>query len=266
MNVVCLQRIRSVSYAACLLVAMLAATSQVRAQELFLTDSGSLPGRLWRSEGGAPEREIHRRADRANPAFSRAIMRLAQSAVTPEGAIYFASGLDGYIMHLVDGRHEIAVMEHTGQIRDVATTGEEHTVYFSSVATPQNGESLADGQILRRDFWEGSPSVVATVRQADVGNNWWGTFTIHRGTTVLATRHEPSRLFQLTSGGPVQVFPENQYSIRGLASGPDGLFYFTTGSGKVYRTADFTNVTPVLVAGCNLSDVALRGSPENTRP
>ena len=124
--------------------------------------------------------------------------------------MYFVSGLDGYVIHLLDGRNEVLSFEYPGQIRDIDSGNEEHTVYFSVVPTPQNGEPLADGKIYRRDLWAGQPSEAATIRQADIGGNWWGTFAIQDGTTYIATFESPSRIFKLTSDGPEQVFTGNQ--------------------------------------------------------
>ena len=237
-----------------------------RAEDLFLADGSVLPGQIWLSEGGTTERPVHRRAARPDPAFPRAIMKLNQVAVGPDGKIYFASGLDGSVMHLLDGRNEIQSIEFPGQIRDLACTGEEHVVYFSVVPTPQSGEALADGKIYRRDLWEGRPTEVATIRQADVGNNWWGTFTIKDGAIILATLGDSSRLYKLTSSGPRPIFERNVFAIHGLAVGAGGDFWFTSGAGKVYRTGDFENVEAALVTDRRLSDVSLRASADAPRP
>ncbi len=181
------------------------------------------PASFW---SDVVERGWHRAAHRAsprpqaNPAFPRAIMKLGQIAVAPEGKVYFASGLDGSIMHLLDNRHEIQVMEFDGQIRDLACSSEEHTIYFSVVPTPQNGEPLADGKIYRRDLWAGRPTEVATVRQADVGGNWWGTFTIRAGVVYLATLDGPSRLYKLNGNTLERVFEQNVSAVKSLTAAP----------------------------------------------
>jgi hypothetical protein len=251
---------RSVRVALALLVVFVAVfggLTSVTATELFLAEAGALPGKLWRSSESTGAGIIHRRAARPDAAFPHAIMQLNQNAVGAEGVHYYCSGLDGCLMHLLNGRNEIMLFEYPGQIRDLATTDEEHAVYFSVVATPQNGEPLADGQILRRDMWEGQPSVLATVRQADVGHNWWGTFALQDDAIYLATLDSPSKLFRMVPGeAPQQVFTENTHNIRGLTADPQGGFYFTTTSGDAYRTDDFQTVTPVLHGERHWADVA----------
>lgn len=230
----------------------------IGAQELFLTDAGEFPGKLLVSRDGAPERQVHRRADRADPAFPRAIMKLAQTAIDVEGKHYYVSGLDGSVMHLLDGRHEIQVFEFPGQIRDLACTHEPHVIYFSVVPTPQNGEQLADGKIYRRDLWAGAPTEVAVVRQADVGGNWWGMFAVKGDDIYLATHDQRSRLFKLTGGALAPVFADNTFKLSGFCGDLSGGFYVATGTDKISRTTDFRTFEPVLRAGRNLTDVSLR--------
>ncbi len=249
-----------------LLLTAIAPARPASAEDVFLAPSGVFPGQMWLSEGGTAPRIVHRREPQANPAFPRAIMKLGQIAVAPEGKVYFASGLDGSIMHLLDNRHEIQVMEFDGQIRDLACSSEEHTIYFSVVPTPQNGEPLADGKIYRRDLWAGRPTEVATVRQADVGGNWWGTFTIRGGVVYLATLDGPSRLYKLNGNTLERVFEQNVSAVKSLTAGPDGDFWFTTNDQQVYRTRDFVTVTSVLRGELNWNDVSLRQGQENPRP
>jgi len=242
------------------------ACGAAHADDLYLADGNAFPGQLWLSQGGVAERSIHRREAAPNPAFPRAVMKLGQVATGHDGGVFFASGLDGSVMHLLDARHEIQAFEVNGQVRDLACTGEGHTVYFSVVRTPQNGEPLADGKIYRRDLWNGQPTEIATVRQADVGGNWWGGFTIRGGVVYLATFEEQSRLFKLTSSGPQPVFPANTFKIQGLTTAPDGSFLFTTGADKVYRTSDFQDVSVALRGDRNFSDVSLRAAAEAPGP
>ena len=227
------------------------------AGDLWLTDGRAFPGELWRSHSGARVDRIHRREATADRAFPNAAMKLGQVAVGPDQKIYFASGLDGYVLHLLDGRNEVLSFEFPGQIRDLDCGGEEHTVYFSVVPTPQNGAPLADGKIYRRDMWAGQPNEVATIRQADVGGNWWGTFAIQDGTVYIATLETPSRIFKLTTAGPEPVFPANRFKIVGLAAAPDGKFLFTDGTNKVYRTADFDTVETAFQADRPFTDVTV---------
>lgn len=255
-----MQAIRHMLGYFCVAIALLAGGDSGRtanAEDLLLTDGRAFPGQLWLSRSGSVEQSIHRREATANPAFPRAAMKLAQVAVGPDGKLYFASGLDGYVIHLLDGRTEVLSFEFNGQVRDLDCGNEEHTVYFSVVPTPQNGEPLSDGKIYRRDMWAGQPSELATIRQSSVGGNWWGTFTIQNGVTYLATLDNPSRIFKLTSDDPEPVFTTNAFRIQGLTAAADGAFYFTDGSDKVYRTTDFQSVEPVFRGQRQLTDVAI---------
>lgn len=229
----------------------------VSADDFILADGRAFPGQLWSSVGGGAERSIHRREATANPAYPRAAMKIGQVAIGPDGKIYYVSGLDGYVMHLLDRRHEIHIFEFSGQIRDIDCGGEEHTVYFSVVPTPQNSEPLADGKIYRRDLWAGQPNEVATVRQADIGGKWWGTFAVKDGSIYIATLEQPSRLFKVGTGSPQPVFTANQYEIHGLTTTHDGKFVFANNTGKIYRTTDFVTVEPAFVGGQNFTDVAV---------
>lgn len=228
------------------------------AADLLITDNRVFPGHLYQSTEGGPDRLIFRREATANPAFPRAAMKLGHVTEGPDSKIYFASGLDGYVLHLLDDKNEVVSFEFAGQIRDLDAGGEEHTVYFSVVPTPQNGEPVADGKIYRRDLWAGQPSEVATIRQSQVGGNWWGTFAIHDGTIYLATLESPSRLFKLTTSGPEPVFVNNRARLTGLTITPEGDFYFADGGGSVYRTRDFETIDTALRSGRNVTDVAVQ--------
>ena len=235
------------------------------AEDLFLADGSAFPGQLWLSEGGTAERSLVQRAARPDPAFPNAVTKLAQTAVGSDGKIYYASGLDGCVMHLLDGRNEIMSFEFPGQIRDLATTGEEHTVYFSVVATPQDGAPVAAGKIYRRDLWDGRPSEVATVEPYSIAGDWWGTFTIKNGVVYIVTWGDRSRIYRLTSRGEELVF-ESRARIEGLTSGAGDDFFFVTGDRNVYRTADFVTVETVLRTDRVLTDVALQSSADAPRP
>jgi hypothetical protein len=249
------------------LAAFVLAARPAGAEDFFLAEAGTNTGKLWRSEAGAPEQLYHNRAARANPAYPHAIMKLNQTAIGADGAVYYCSGLDGCLMHLLDGRHEIMLFEFAGQIRDLATTGESHTVYFSVVPTPQNDEPLADGKIYRRDLWEGAAEEVAVVRQTDVGGNWWGTFAIADGVVYLATLHSPSRIYKVVPGGaPIRVFETSTFEIRGLTAGPVRDFFFSTADGGVHRTSDFRQTTAVLASQRRWADISTRPPADAPRP
>jgi hypothetical protein len=193
-------------------------------------------------------------------------MKIGAAAVSPDGKIYFASGLDGYVMHLLDGRNEVVSFEFDGQIRDLDCGHEPHTVYFSVVPTPQDGEPLADGKIYRRDLWAGQPSEIATVRQADVGGNWWGTFAIVDGVTYVATFETPSRIFRLTGAGPDRMFPQNTFKIHGLTVDQASMFYFADGTDNVYRTSDFQDVESIFRGERTFTDVAVHRDAVSSGP
>lgn len=235
------------------------------AEDLYLADGSSFPGQLWLSEGGTAERSLVQRTARPDPAFPNAITKLAQTAVGPDGKIYYASGLDGCVMHLLDGRNEIMSFEFPGQVRDLATTGEEHTVYFSVVATPQDGAPVAPGKIYRRDLWEGQASEVATIEPQGIAGDWWGGFTIKNGVIYIVTWGDGSRIYRLTSRGEELVY-QTQARIEGLTAGAGEDFYFVTGDRNVYRTQDFATIETELTAERILTDVTLRTGADAPRP
>lgn len=251
----------------CPLVALMTAfcSGSLLAEELFLADQAVFPGKIWQTDN-VREWVAHQRLGRPDPAYPNAVMKVGQLAMSSDRKLFYVSGLDGSLMHLLDGRNEIQVFEFPGQIRDLACTGEEHVVYFSVVPTPQNGEPLADGRIYRRDLWEGQPTEIAVVRQADVGGNWWGTFTIREGMIYLATTEPRSRLFQWSSGAPEPVFAENSLKITGLAVSPNGEFLVASGGRQVYRTSDFVTLSPEWTSARRVTDVAVQQDVSSPRP
>lgn len=248
------------SLSALLLTFMLVNSVAATAEDLWLADGKAFPGRIFQSAGGGTERLIHQRQAVANQAFPQAAMKLGHIAISVEGSFYFCSGLDGYVLGLLDGRNEVLSFEFGGQVRDISCGDEEHTVYFSVVPTPQNGEPLADGKIYRRDIWQGQPAEIATVRQSEVGGNWWGNFTVCKGVVYLATFESPSRLFKLTSSGPEPVFTDNQLNIEGFAAVGDE-FLVADGTGRIVKTTDFTTFTPALEGENNFTDVTALPRP-----
>ena len=184
-------------------------------------------------------------------------MKIGQVAAAPDGGFYFCSGLDGSVLALLESGHEVLSFEFNGQIRDVACGGEDHVVYFSVVPTPQDGEPLSDGKIYRRDLWQGAPAEVATIRQAEVGGNWWGTFCVRDGVIYLATTESASRLFRLTSAAPRPIHTSNTRRILGLESDGDS-FLIADGSGEILRTIDFASFQPVFESAIPASDVTTR--------
>jgi hypothetical protein len=236
---------------------VLARATTAQSAVYLLVDQQAFPGAIWQAASGSPERLLHRRQPTADPAFPSAIMKVGQIAAAPDGAVYFCSGLDGCVLGLLEGRHEVLSFEFEGQIRDLSCGGEDHVVYFSVVPTPQNGEPLADGKIYRRDVWAGQPAEVATIRQADVGHAWWGTFCVREGVIYLATTEPASRLYRLTGAAPEPVYEQNSRRILGLEADGES-FLIADGSGEIVRTTDFTSFEPVHTGAISASDVTLR--------
>jgi hypothetical protein len=247
----------NLTFGPALLLVALGLPSFAVGEELLLTDFRTYPGELWQANSGGGETRLIRRDATANPAYPRAITKLGQVTADPDGQIYYCSGLDGCLLALLDRKNEVLSFEFPGQIRDIDSGNEPHTVYFSVVPTPQNNEALADGKIYRRDIWAGQPVEVATIRQAEVGNNWWGTFAIVDGTPYIATLDNPSRIYKVTSAGVEPVFTTNNAKVIGLTSTPEGKFLYTDGTNKVYRTADFATVETAYDSARPVSDVAV---------
>jgi hypothetical protein len=226
--------------------------------DYWLTDRSDFPGKIWRVDGNSDEQLVHQRKAKADPAFPQAIMKVAHVAAAPDGAFYFCSGLDDCVLALLNDQHEVLSFEFGGQIRDLSTGGEPHVVYFSVVPTPQNGEPLADGKIYRRDIWQGAPVEVATIRQADVGGKWWGTFCVREGTVFLATTEPTSRLFRLRGGSPEPVFTDNTQRILGIEP-EDDHFLVAVDNGQILRTTDFASFATIYNGAVKASDVTVRG-------
>ena len=230
------------------------------AETLFLVDGKTFPGKLWTSEAGGSERLVFQREATANPAYPQAVMKLGHVAVGPDHKIYYCSGLDGYVLHLLDGRNEVLSFEFGGQVRDVACTDEDHVVYFSVVPTPEDNEPLADGKIYRRDIWQGQPTEVATVKQSEIGGGWWGNFAIRDRELYIATLEDSSRVFKLTSSAPELVATAQGHRIAGFVSTADG-WLLAEGTGRIYRTADFAAIEDAFLAVKPISDVATPTHP-----
>ncbi len=235
-------------------------------EDLWLAADGEFPGRLRFSQSGSEPRVLYTRASRPDPAYPNAIMKTGQIAVTTDGEVYYCSGLDGSLMHLLNGRHEIQAVEVSGQVRDLACTSEPHTLYYSIVPTPINNQPLSDGLIARRDFWQGSPDQVAVIRQADIGGNWWGIFTIKDGDIYLATMDFPSRIFRWSGGALTRVFPDNQHVIKSLSVSANNRFLFADGNGAVWETTNFSDANRILQTSIPLRDIASAASPISPRP
>ena len=112
-------------------------------------------------------------------------------------------------------------------------------------------------KIYRRDLWEGAPAEVATIRQANIGGNWWGTFCVRDGVLYLATTEASSRLFRLTNAVPEPIFPSNARCVLGIEVDGDG-FLVADGSGQIMRTIDFTSFESVHSFAIRASDVTVR--------
>ena len=245
---------------------VLAFTPHLYADDLFLAAGSEFPGRLRLSEGDGTPNVVFSRAERPNPAYPNAQMKLARIAISADRSIYYCSGLDGSIMHLLDGQHEIQVLEIDGQIRDLACTDEPHTIYYSVVPTPQEGEALQDGVIYRRDFQSGSPEVVARIPQADVGGNWWGTFCILDSEIVLLTNESPNRVFKWSGGSVSHEFGHNSLSLSGITVSNNKKFLVSARTGHVHETTDFQAFRTVLSTSLPLTDVSVSATETGGRP
>lgn len=242
-------------------------TNFASSQQAFLADGRIEPATLWQTDGSAEELVLYRRNPKPEPAFPGAEKKLAQIAVGSDNKIYFCSGLDGWVIHLLDRRNEVAAFDKVeGQIRDLACTGEEHTVYYSTVETPKDTEQLADGKIFRRDIHEGKATLIATIRQKDVGGNWWGTFTIHDGMIYLVTTEPNSRILIWKKGTVTPVAEVKGQRIEGITIAPDTSFQFVSGSNRVFCTSDFKDITTSDTSLKRLTDVAFPASKSAPRP
>jgi hypothetical protein len=225
--------------------------------DYWLADQSAFPGQIWRVNFNSAEQLVHQRKAKADAAYPRAIMKVAQIAAGPDDAFYFCSGLDGCVLALLDDRHEVLSFEFDGQIRDLSSGGEPHVMYFSVVPTPQEGAPLADGKIYRRDIWQGAPTEIATIRQADVGGNWWGTFCVRDGIVHLATTEPTSRLFRLAGGSLEPVFTSNARRIVGIE--PEGdHFLVAADNGQILRTTDFAAFATIYNGAVKATDVTVR--------
>lgn len=230
----------------------------VRGEELFLASSHAWPGAIWRSEHGLPERDVHQRPPAPPASAPGGVPRIANVAVTADGKQFYCSGLDGYILQNIAGR-DVVACKFDGQIRDVAIGRENHTLYFSVVPTPQNGEPLADGRIYRYDWYAGAPVEIARVHQKQVAETWWGAFTMHQGRIYIATLEDSSRIFKLDGNEPIPVKENTGVRITGLTINSDGEFLFATGGTQIFRTRDFSEVHAALSTRRRVTDVALIG-------
>jgi hypothetical protein len=256
------------SFFCALAVVGITASGVASGAEYWLADRASFPGGVWHVDTAGRAELSHRRQTKADQAYPNAITKISQVAAAPDGAFYFISGLDGYVIGLIDnGQNEVLAFEVDGQIRDIACGGEEHVVYYSVVPTPQDGEPLADGKIYRRDLWQGEPAEVATIHQADVGGNWWGTFCVRDGVITIVTTDFtpvkvgqppiPSRLFNLAGGAPEPIESPNTRRILGIEADANG-YLIADGTQSIVRTVDFTSFRPALFSPVRASDVTVR--------
>src|SRR5690349_14908808 len=105
-------------------------TGGASAADLWLTSQQAFPGKIWHINDSGAAQLSHLRNASADPAFPTAIMKVGQLAAAPDGAFYFCSGLDGSVLSLVAGKHEVLSFDFAGQIRDLSCGNEEHAVYF----------------------------------------------------------------------------------------------------------------------------------------
>jgi hypothetical protein len=230
----------------------------VRGEEFYLASTHSWPGAVWRSEHGLPEREVHLRPAAPLVSAPGSVPRIANIAVTADDKQYYCSGLDGYILHNLRG-HDVVTCKFEGQIRDLAIGREDHTIYFSVVATPVNGAPLADGKLYKYDWYTGGPIELATVKQQQVGGNWWGAFAIHDGSFHLATLEDSSKIFRLDGADALPIHSKTGFRITGFTISSEGEYFFATGEAQVFRTFDFQRVHSALATRRRITDVTIPG-------
>jgi hypothetical protein len=134
-------------------------------------------------------------------------------------------------------------------------------VLYSVVPTPQGSEPLADGAIYQLNTRTGTASKLITVRQADVGNGWWGAFAVHAGQIYLGTigrGGQPSTIYR-AGGRPAVAYTLPGEEIHGMTFSAAGQLYVANGGSKVLRIDGMRSHRTVLdLPSRNLSHVAFR--------
>lgn len=227
------------------------------AETLYLADQNAQPGVVLAAEGNHQVGEIHRRGPRAHLDHVGAVGKIQSVAAARDGAVFFASGLDGYIFEL-RSRRETLAYTHRGQVRDLAMSPSGETLFFSVVATPENGGPPSDGQIFELDLRSGNAGLYTNVRQAEVEQGWWGAFTMEGGKLFLGTIGKPSRIYEVIEDTPRAIFETYDLPILGLAVSNHGDLFYAGGTDKVFVVRDgHEPAVAIQSIGRKLSDVSL---------
>ena len=245
---------------ALLLTSFLVLAAAVRgasAETLFLADQNAQPGVLLSADGGHQLGETYRRGPRVHLDNPGAVNKLQCVAAARDGSVFFASGLDGFIFQLRN-RRETLVHSHRGQVRDLAVSPGGETLFFSVVATPQDGGSLEDGQIFELDLRTGTAGLFANIRQRDVEHGWWGVFALAGNKLYLGTIGKPSRIYEVVEDVPNGIFETFDMPILGLAVTAHGDLLYAGGVDKVFAVRGGREpAVAVQSVGRRLCDVSL---------
>lgn len=211
---------------------------------LLLADNNRWPGAVikFTVEG---ERDLHVVDPAMMPRDARdAVPRVGSVAISPRGEVFYCSGLDGVIYKL-DGGRPVVVHQHGPPVRDLAFGSQNDILFFSVVRTPQNGEALADGEIFRKNVRTGDYGRVGVVHQTDVGGNWWGSMTVHRGQLYIATMGRTSRIFRQRTTGWETMMETSSLVIQGIDFENGGDLYLVAGTGTIHRSTNLRDIENV---------------------
>lgn len=244
-----------------LVVLSLMAARPASAENLILADQNAQPGVVLSSNDRHELNEIHRRGPRVATDHPGAVAKIQSVAVTKDGTVFFASGLDGFIFQLSGGR-ETLVHTHRGQVRHLALGASGETLFFSVLATPTDGAAIEDGQIFELDLRTGTAGLFTNVRQSEVERGWWGAFAMQGDKLYLGTIGKPSRIYEVVDDVPSNLFETYDLPILGLAVTSHGDLLFTGGTDKVFAVRGGRDPAVVLQSiGRRLCDVSLPPKP-----
>ena len=208
-------------------------------------------GRIYRL-AGAKAQEQYARLEAGN----KGIFSIAES---PNGEVYFCDATEPRIFMVKAGR-EVVSYKHSGLVKHLAfdPAGRLH---FSSVAGSRD-----DGVIYRLDGSVATP--VFTIRQADIGGNWSGTFAFDpQGRLwVSSGARRPASLYRVENNGYVKVFTTQASGIMGFVFLADGSVAYANNASSVMRlTLPDLQLTRLFDSPYEgwLTDVKLARGPRN---
>lgn len=193
----------------------------------------ALPGALVYVHGDVP--------DLAGRAYLAAQGNVAEAFVRPpggnrgiasaiyraDGDLYFCDATETRIYRVHSGRVETAY-QHNAFVRHLGVDGGGRLYFSSSI------DLHGDGMIFQLEAGKAIP--VLSVRAADVGGAWSGTFAFdQRGALWLSTGSaSPSGLYRVDNGRPVPVYIADDRRIMGFAFLADGSIAFADNAHSVY--------------------------------